>query len=122
MAGEAAVGSNSLGSFRVMIVEDEPLQLEAIVGLFNAANDQNAGAVTFQVSTASSCEECTDQLASSPADALPDLVLLDHGMQTGILQGADLLPRLREMLPVGSAVVMASARSEVRRQGRNGEI
>ena len=46
-----------LGTFRILLVEDDAMQQAQIATLFEAANAKNNGAISFQLSIAGSAEE-----------------------------------------------------------------
>ena len=51
-AVDAAPPISVLGTVRVLYVEDDEMQQAALLALFETANLENAGAVTFQLSGA----------------------------------------------------------------------
>ena len=55
-----------IGAVRVLYVEDDELQQKALVALVETANQQNAGAVTFQL-TCASAELELSAYATAPA-------------------------------------------------------
>ena len=136
----AAAHVSSLGTVRVLIVEDDVLQQQTLNELFAAANTKNEGAVTFEVTSkcitaripqhprthAPLASRNALAAVSSAGEAISkvqecthshfNLVLLD--MLLPDQNGYDLIPQLRGLLGDDVAIVMASAHSHVRARRR----
>ena len=106
-AGEARAGQ-SVGTVRTLMVEDDQLQMLALQGLFAAANKNHVGAMTFDVSTASCASEALAFVHAAQEHI--DLILLD--MMLPDRPGFDILPELRDVLGLDTAIVMMSACTE----------
>ena len=101
-----------LGTFRILLVEDDALQQAQIATLFEAANARNDGAIRFQLSIAGSAEEAIHLIQQIQFSLiLLDMVLPDkkymcgcirvvlsgallpsHGARAASCQGCDFLP------------------------------
>ena len=108
LAEEHARHVSSLGTFRVLLVEDDSLQRLQIAALFDAANRKNNGAVKFELTMAESAAEAVRKLTNAPR--LFNLVLLD--MLLPDQNGFDVLPVLRQV-DDDVAIVIVSAHPEL---------
>jgi CheY-like chemotaxis protein len=98
----------------VVVIDDDPLILEATGGLL-----QSWGCC---VVTAQSCEEALVRLAKTQAGRRPDVIMSDYRLSRG-LTGVDAIERLRSAFPnpipalLISADATCSARCEVGSRG-----
>ena len=109
LASENASHVSKLGTFRVLLVEDDSLQRLNIASLFDAANRKNEGAVKFELTMAESAAEAVRKLTDAPRSfnlVLLDLLLPDQN-------GFDVLPVLRQEVDDDVAIVIVSAHPEL---------
>ena len=104
----------ALAAKLVVVIDDDPLILEATGGLL-----QSWGCC---VVTAQSCEEALVRLAKTQAGRRPDVIMSDYRLSRG-LTGVDAIERLRSAFPnpipalLISADATCSARCEVGSRG-----
>ena len=98
----------------VVVIDDDPLILEATGGLLRSWG--------CCVVTAKSCEEALVRLAKTQAGRRPDVIMSDYRLSRG-LTGVDAIERLRSAFPnpipalLVSGDATCSARCEVGSQG-----
>lgn len=88
---DSASHISDLGTLRVLLVEDDPVQSESILVLFEAANTMNEGSVVFDVTTVATARESLDAVRREPQGF--EIILLD--MILPDINGYDLLPAVR---------------------------
>lgn len=105
---DAAYGARTGHGFRILVVEDEDLVRDYLVGVLETLG--------FAVST---CRSGTEAISAFDPEAPPDLVLTDVIMP-GALSGYDLAGRLRELAPALPIILMTGYTSPHLLEGLSG--
>ena len=96
-----------VGTVRVLVVEDDPLQQTALAGLFEGANRKIDGMVRYEVVFADNGAQTLQILSEQTFSLiLLDLLLPD-------IQGQELIPTIREIVGIDVAIVIATAYSHI---------
>src|SRR6516225_1447354 len=86
----------------VVVIDDDPLVLEATGGLLRSWG--------CCVATAESCDEALVSLAETEAGRRPDLIVCDYRLSRG-LTGVDAIERLRSSFEIPALLISADATS-----------
>ena len=109
MAFDALPSAQELGTYEVLVVEDDPAQRGLLRELFDAANAKNLGIVNFNVAMVSNGREALETTKVNGQRF--QLILLDLGLPD--IDGQELLPQLREHVGEDSSILIASAHTQV---------
>ena len=110
---EALKAECPVSSITVLCVDDDNFQREALASLFAIANKKRA---LYKPTFVASADEALAAL-KAPQSLQPDLVLLDI-LLSGGMNGDELIPMMRPLLPEHCKIVMASVESQVQRVQR----
>ena len=86
----------------VVVIDDDPLILEATGGLLRSWG--------CRVVTAQSCEEALIRLAETEAGRRPDVIVSDYQLSRG-MTGVDAIERLRGGFPIPALLISGDASS-----------
>ena len=92
----------------VVVIEDDPLILEATEGLLRSWG--------CCVVAARSCDEALVRLAETEAGRRPDVIVCDYQLSRG-MTGVDAIERLRSAFPIPALLISGDARCEVSSRG-----